>query len=84
MDPGTGSKDRFDNSYYQSLLKHKGFFTSDQTLLATLATSKKVQKFASNAVVFKSMFAPSMIKMGNIGVHTGSNGEIRANCRMAN
>uniref|UniRef100_A0A0R0HBY6 peroxidase n=1 Tax=Glycine max TaxID=3847 RepID=A0A0R0HBY6_SOYBN len=43
-----------------------------------------VRAYASNEKLFFASFAKSMIKMGNINVLTGSEGEIRRNCRFVN
>ncbi|CAL9102952.1 peroxidase 5-like [Musa acuminata AAA Group] len=74
----------FDTSYYQGILKHRGLFSSDQTLVSTASSAAKVTLLASNSVVFKSEFAAAMVKMGGIGVLTGRAGEIRGNCRVVN
>ncbi|KAG6512495.1 hypothetical protein ZIOFF_030616 [Zingiber officinale] len=74
----------FDNSYYKGILRNRGLFTSDQTLVSTPAAAAQVKLFARNSAVFKSRFAAAMVRMGSIGVLTGSNGEIRSNCRAPN
>lgn len=43
-----------------------------------------VKEYAGNEGVFFEQFANSMVKMGNISPLTGSNGEIRKNCRQIN
>jgi peroxidase len=45
---------------------------------------RQVWGYASNEKLFFDSFAKSMIKMGNINVLTGSEGEIRRNCRFVN
>ncbi|XP_072962977.1 peroxidase 5-like [Typha angustifolia] len=82
MDPR--SPNTFDSSYYSSILVNRGLFTSDQTLASTAATAAKVRENASNEARWKSKFAAAMVKMGQIGMLTGSNGEIRSNCRVIN
>ncbi|RWV85162.1 hypothetical protein GW17_00053067 [Ensete ventricosum] len=74
----------FDTSYYRGILKNRGLFSSDQTLVSTTSSAAKVTLLASNSEVFKTEFAAAMVKMGGIGVHTGRKGEIRGNCRVVN
>ncbi|XP_054824983.1 peroxidase 20 isoform X2 [Prosopis cineraria] len=45
---------------------------------------EQVWAYASNQKLFFASFAKSMIKMGNINVLTGNEGEIRRNCRFVN
>ncbi|XVE60086.1 hypothetical protein DITRI_Ditri05aG0098500 [Diplodiscus trichospermus] len=82
------STDLFDNHYFQNLLNGKGLLGSDQILyssdLATSTTKTLVQSYSTNSMLFFSDFANSMIKMGNISPLTGSNGQIRKNCRAVN
>ncbi|KAG6515630.1 peroxidase 5-like [Zingiber officinale] len=82
MDPP--SELGFDNSYYQGILRHRGLFTSDQTLVSKPAAAAQVILYALDSDVFKSRFAAAMVRMGSIGVLTGSDGEIRTNCRVPN
>ncbi|XP_074561813.1 peroxidase 5-like [Curcuma longa] len=82
MDPP--SELGFDNSYYQLILRHRGLFTSDQTLVSKPAAAAQVTLFALNSAVFKSKFSAAMVRMGSIGVLTGTHGEIRTNCRVPN
>ncbi|KAM2721688.1 peroxidase 4-like [Malus sylvestris] len=74
----------FDNLYYKNLLKEKGLLHSDQELYNGTSTDKLVKKFANNTFVFFKHFAKAMVKMGNIDPLTGSQGEIRTNCRKVN
>ncbi|GFP79991.1 peroxidase n [Phtheirospermum japonicum] len=81
------SRDLFDNHYFVNLVNGRGILQSDQLLfsgdLALSTTTKSiVQLYSANSAVFFSDFANSMIKMGNISPLTGSNGQIRKNCRV--
>ncbi|KAJ3672845.1 hypothetical protein LUZ60_006219 [Juncus effusus] len=78
--------DTFDNKYYTNLQDGKGLLQSDQELFSTSGapTASIVNSFASSQSQFFQSFAQSMIKMGNISPLTGSNGEIRKNCRKVN
>lgn len=82
------STDLFDNHYFKNLLVGKGLLSSDQILFtgdaAASTTKSLVQNYSSDSGLFFSDFTNSMIKMGNINPKTGSNGEIRTNCRVVN
>ncbi|PKU83154.1 Peroxidase 5 [Dendrobium catenatum] len=82
MDPRTPIL--MDTSYYSGILAHRGLFTSDQTLLSNSSTAALVQQNARNWWLFQRKFVAAIIKMGQIDVLTGSQGEIRANCRRIN
>ncbi|XP_006649294.1 peroxidase 5-like [Oryza brachyantha] len=79
-----GSENTFDTSYYQNLLAGRGVLASDQTLTADNATAALVAQNAYNMYLFATRFGQAMVKMGAIQVLTGSNGQIRTNCRVAN
>ncbi|KAF4366001.1 hypothetical protein G4B88_031370, partial [Cannabis sativa] len=86
LDPTT--PDLFDRNYYSNLQQHMGLFTSDQELfsspLAANDTLPIVNNFSSNQTAFFESFVVSMIKMGNLSPLTGSNGEIRLDCKRVN
>ncbi|KAK4362845.1 hypothetical protein RND71_018086 [Anisodus tanguticus] len=73
-----------DVGYYTDVLDNRGLFTSDQTLLTNPTTANQVTQNSRNPFLWKSKFALAMVKMGQIGVLTGTAGEIRANCRVIN
>ncbi|XP_047065644.1 peroxidase 1-like [Lolium rigidum] len=84
MDPG--SYKTFDSSYYGHVAKRRGLFRSDAALLTDGTTRDYVQRVATgkfDAEFFKD-FSESMIKMGNVGVLTGAEGEIRKKCYVLN
>ena len=74
----------FDNKYYVDLLNRQGLFTSDQDLYTNATTKPVVTKFAVDQAAFFEQFVYSYVKMGMIGVLTGSQGQIRANCAARN
>ncbi|MED6119421.1 hypothetical protein PIB30_011786 [Stylosanthes scabra] len=78
--------DTFDNKYYSNLQQQNGLLQSDQELWNTTGAStiSIVNSFSSNQSLFFEAFKASMIKMGNIGVLTGSQGEIRTQCNFVN
>lgn len=82
MDPPSPSF--IDVSYYDDILVNQGLFTSDQTLISQVATANLVRQNAANSFLWRRKFAAAMVAMGEIGVLTGSNGEIRRNCRIIN
>ncbi|EYU24800.1 hypothetical protein ABFS82_13G018900 [Erythranthe guttata] len=84
MDPG--SFDRFDTDYYTIVRKRRGLFESDAALLRNNVTNAYVQQHSSSSgsSSFFQDFAASMVKMGRIGVLTGTAGEIRRICSVAN
>ncbi|KAL9274601.1 Peroxidase 5-like protein [Drosera capensis] len=73
-----------DTGYYMDVRSHRGLFTSDQTLLTNLATANLVNQYAMYSYLWRNKFAAAMVKMGKIGVLTGNDGEVRANCRVIN
>ncbi|XP_072982821.1 peroxidase P7-like [Typha latifolia] len=74
----------FDNNYYKNLINSKGLLHSDQQLFSNGSTNSLVTTYSTNPSQFSSDFAAAMIKMGNISPLTGSQGEIRKNCRKIN
>ncbi|KAK9724191.1 hypothetical protein RND81_05G054500 [Saponaria officinalis] len=73
-----------DPSYYANLLLHNGLFTSDQALLDSQKTSQQVAFYAAQGLAWQADFVQAMTKMSQIQVLTGTQGEIRANCRVIN
>ncbi|GAB4832025.1 hypothetical protein Ancab_006042 [Ancistrocladus abbreviatus] len=74
----------FDKDYYENLVVKKGLLHSDQELYNGNAADSLVKKYVKRQSLFFKNFAKSMIKMGDISPLTGSQGEIRVNCRVAN
>lgn len=83
MDPG--SVRTFDLSYYSLVLKRRGLFESDAALTKSLTTKALITQLLQGSVEnFYGEFAKSMEKMGQIGVKTGSSGEVRKHCAFVN
>ncbi|KAL4380746.1 hypothetical protein HN51_004076 [Arachis hypogaea] len=75
-----------DNRYYSNLRSQRGLLQSDQELYSTPGadTISLVDTYSNSKIAFNQQFAQSMIKMGNIGVLTGDQGEIRSHCNFVN
>ncbi|XP_044961716.1 peroxidase 1-like [Hordeum vulgare subsp. vulgare] len=84
MDPG--SYRTFDTSYYRHVAKRRGLFRSDAALLTDATTEEYVRRVATGKFdgAFFRDFSESMIKMGNVGVLTGGDGDIRKKCYVLN
>ncbi|KAE8772909.1 Peroxidase 2 [Hordeum vulgare] len=76
----------FDNAYYSNLKSQKGLLHSDQVLFTGTGggTDNIVNNFASNPAAFSGAFASAMVKMGNLGPLTGSQGQVRLSCSKVN
>ncbi|KAI3892871.1 hypothetical protein MKW92_045862 [Papaver armeniacum] len=74
----------FDNKYYVDLMNRQGLFTSDQDLYMDNRTRPIVTSFGVNQTLFFERFVFSMIKMGQLNVLTGTEGQIRVNCSARN
>lgn len=75
----------FDAAYYRQILAGNGVLQIDQEITADPSTSGLVQSFTSPDAFFPA-FVRSIVKMGNIGVITGSSllGEVRRKCNVSN
>ncbi|CAN6443664.1 unnamed protein product [Victoria cruziana] len=78
------TQNRFDNAYYLNLLVKKGLLHSDQELFNGGSADSQVTKYSLNPLAFSTDFAAAMVKMGNLSPLTGSNGQVRTNCRKVN
>ncbi|XP_052191259.1 peroxidase 12-like [Diospyros lotus] len=76
--------DGFDNKYYVNLVHRQGLFTSDQDLYTEERTREIVESFADDEALFFDKFVAAMLKMGQLSVLTGKEGEIRAKCSVRN
>uniref|UniRef100_M8BXW9 Peroxidase n=1 Tax=Aegilops tauschii TaxID=37682 RepID=M8BXW9_AEGTA len=76
--------DVFDNKYYFDLIAKQGLFKSDQGLIVHPDTTRMATRFSLNQGAFLEQFAKSMVKMSNMDLLTGSQGEIRFNCAVPN
>ncbi|XP_011037955.1 PREDICTED: peroxidase A2-like [Populus euphratica] len=79
--------DAFDSNYYSNLQGNRGLLQTDQELFSTPGADDVialVNAFSANQTAFFESFVESMIRMGNLSPLTGSEGEIRLNCRVVN
>ncbi|EOA23341.1 hypothetical protein CARUB_v10019421mg [Capsella rubella] len=77
----------FDNKYYVNLGERKGLIQSDQELFSSpnaTDTIPLVRSYASSTQTFFNAFVEAMNRMGNITPLTGTQGQIRLNCRVVN
>lgn len=75
---------RFDNLYYTNILNNNALLQSDQALLTHPETAAMVRTYSADPFLFSKDFAASMLKLGNIGVLTGQNGQVRNKCGLVN
>ncbi|OIT36735.1 lignin-forming anionic peroxidase [Nicotiana attenuata] len=76
----------FDNDYFTNLQNNQGLLQTDQELFSTSgsATIAIINRYAGSQTQFFDDFISSMIKLGNISPLTGTNGEIRTDCKRVN
>ncbi|GJN20155.1 hypothetical protein PR202_gb07496 [Eleusine coracana subsp. coracana] len=72
-----------DKSYYTQIKNRRGVLAVDQALGDHKSTAWMVN-FLSDTDFFPSMFSYALNKLGALDVKTGTNGEIRKNCRRTN
>ncbi|KAK9706168.1 hypothetical protein RND81_07G108600 [Saponaria officinalis] len=77
---------KFDTTFFKNLKVGNAILESDQKLMDDGSTRAFVDKYARNGgdLRFKLDFLKAMVKMGNIEVKTGTNGEIRRICSKIN
>ncbi|KAL6975963.1 peroxidase [Sarracenia purpurea var. burkii] len=78
------SPNQFGNDYYRDLIARRGLLHSDQELFNGGTEDALVRTYSNNEGAFLRDFADAMVRMGNISPLTGSNGQIRRNCRVVN
>ncbi|KAH6810855.1 Peroxidase superfamily protein [Perilla frutescens var. frutescens] len=74
----------FDTAYFKNLVSNRGLLHSDQQLFSGASTDSIVTDYTNNPPAFFADFATAMIKMGGLTPLTGTNGQIRTNCRKIN
>ncbi|KAJ3672219.1 hypothetical protein LUZ60_006940 [Juncus effusus] len=73
-----------DKQYYNNVKSLTALFFSDWSLLTSPATFNLLDQFSKVSGLFEANFGKSMVKMGNIGVKSKGQGEIRRSCRIVN
>ena len=81
LDGGTPFK--FDSGYYTRVQQNQGTLASDAALAQNAAAAQMVADL-TNPIKFYAAFSMSMKKMGRVDVLTGTNGQIRKQCRQVN
>lgn len=88
VDLDTGSVNKFDTSYYENLRSGRGVLESDSKLWSHASTQQLVQQFISvgrpDQLTFFKKFARAMVKLSQVEVKTGNEGEIRRVCNRIN
>lgn len=83
-----GSENQFDSSFFANLRDGRGVLETDQKLWSDESTRPTVQSYLGirglAGLSFSVEFGRAMVKMGNIEVMTGTNGEIRSVCSAIN
>nr|GMC84094.1 cationic peroxidase 1-like [Ipomoea batatas] len=74
----------FDNAYFKNLQSQKGLLHSDQQLLSGGSTDSIVNEYISHSSKFANDFGKAMEKMSKLSPLTGTDGEIRRDCRRMN
>ncbi|KAG5143681.1 hypothetical protein AAZX31_07G193500 [Glycine max] len=74
----------FDNEYYRNIVYNTGLLESDQALIKDRRTAPTVYYYSNNQFSFYNDFAESMVKLSNVGVLTGTEGQIRYKCGSVN
>ncbi|XP_021866882.2 cationic peroxidase 1-like [Spinacia oleracea] len=76
----------FDNAYFINLMNKKGVLPTDQALYTGEGgpTDAIVANYSSSKDNFFKDFVTAILKFGQLGVLTGTDGEIRTNCRKVN
>uniref|UniRef100_A0A7N0T1U6 Peroxidase n=1 Tax=Kalanchoe fedtschenkoi TaxID=63787 RepID=A0A7N0T1U6_KALFE len=82
LDPGTPYN--FDLSYYNNLLSNGGVLESDLYLMSDRLLASWVVGYSKDRERFFKDYAEAMVRMGNVGVITAPNGQVRKHCRVVN
>ncbi|XP_047339873.1 probable peroxidase 26 [Impatiens glandulifera] len=84
LNPDSGSNYRFTNKFYSRVQTNQAVLGVDQELRYGNITDEISQEFAKDFEDLRKSFALSITRMGVLKVLTGSNGEVRKNCRTQN
>ncbi|PIA62001.1 hypothetical protein AQUCO_00200175v1, partial [Aquilegia coerulea] len=78
------SPNRFGNSYFQAVINRRTILRSDQVIFDGGSTDNIVRGYSDSPATFSTDFANAMVKMGNLSPLTGTQGEIRRDCKRPN
>lgn len=78
-----GSELVFDTSIFKNILNGSAVLNIDQSLLNIPTLYRMMQQFV-NTKRFETVFKRAVVRMSEIEVKTGLNGEIRRNCSRVN
>ncbi|KAF7102813.1 hypothetical protein CFC21_103881 [Triticum aestivum] len=76
--------DGFDNAYYHNLVGQRGLLHSDQELFNGGSQDALVQQYSNSPSQFSADFVTAMLKMGGLLPSSGTQTEVRLNCRRPN
>ncbi|KAL6641484.1 hypothetical protein ACP70R_019665 [Stipagrostis hirtigluma subsp. patula] len=75
---------RVDNNYYKNLQRRRGVLAVDQNLYSDGSTRWIVDLLAKDDGLFRSLFPLALVKLSEVNVLTGTQGEIRKVCSRFN
>ncbi|KAI3813344.1 hypothetical protein L1987_18065 [Smallanthus sonchifolius] len=75
---------KFDNMYFKNLVNNSGILASDQVLMTDNRTADMVTNYSKFPYLFAKDFGDSMVKLSNVGVLTGQDGQVRDKCNLVN
>ncbi|CAH9059348.1 unnamed protein product [Cuscuta europaea] len=79
-----GTPMKLDNNYYKNILENKGLMLVDHQLATDKRTKPFVKKMAKNQDYFFKQFSKAITILSENNPLTGSKGEIRKQCNLAN
>ncbi|KAA8520065.1 hypothetical protein F0562_014321 [Nyssa sinensis] len=79
-----GTPMKLDNNYYRNILENKGLLIVDHQLATDKKTKPYVKKMAKNQDYFFKHFARAITTLSENNPLTGTKGEIRMQCSVAN
>jgi peroxidase len=75
---------KVDNHYYKNVQKKRGVLSIDQNLYKDGSTSWIVDQLAKDNGLFTWLFPKALVKLSELNVVTGTQGEIRKVCNKFN
>ncbi|XP_068648005.1 probable peroxidase 26 [Aristolochia californica] len=81
LNPSSGNRYEFQNSFYSNVQNKTAVLGIDQQLRFGEDTLAIAEEFSAGFEDFRRAFALAISRMGNLGVLTGKQGEIRLDCR---